>query len=135
MNPEKLDALLHDEPRAEHVGRSWRLRETAPVKPGCPLDRATKAVLASTEPLSGRAIMAAADLTEAEWQAVRKPFYQQPAVEYIGVRRGAKYLSKARFEALWAETEAELLAEREAKPQQKTIRDALEAKIGRLNER
>ncbi len=48
MSVDALDALLHNEPRLEHVGRSWRLRETAPVKPGCPLDRATKAVLASS---------------------------------------------------------------------------------------
>jgi hypothetical protein len=92
-------------------------------------------VLLSPEPLSGRAIMAATGLTEAEWDATRKPLFQQPAVEYIGVRRGAKYLSKVRFDALWAETEAELTAERGSKPQRKTVRNALEAKLGRLNER
>ncbi len=135
MTPERLDALLASEPRVAHVGRSWHLLERAPVQPGSPLDRATAAVLQSYEPLSGRAIMAAAELTEAEWHALRKPLFQQPAVEYIGVRRGAKYLSKARFDALWAQTEAELTAERGAKPHRKTIRDALEAKIGRLNER
>ena len=135
MSRQKLDALLAGEPRVVSEGRSWRLVSRAPMAPGCPLDRATRAVLKADHALLVREVKERAELSDAEWEAIRVPLYQQPAVEYVGVGKGARYMSQALFERLWVELEAELESERRAKPQARTIKAEFERRYWRLNER
>ena len=100
MDIDKLETLLEEEPRVVHEQRRWRLLQVAPVRAGSPLDRLTKAVLQADSALSRRQLIALTGIEEDAWKTLREPLLQQPAVEYVGVGRGAKYLSKALFDQM-----------------------------------